>query len=116
MPDEETVGAAARATVQHAMQVRQLLEAYARQADFAFDAFRQVWKAQNYQRVHAERPPTMSSADYMHCLYSATLAYMQDSFDPYIRVGCAYLLFCLYGTQKFEPDSKPAKIRLVKGV
>ena len=57
----------------------------------------------------------MNRADYMHCLYAASLGYMQPTFDPYMRVGCAYLLFCLHGSQRFDPERKPAKIQLVEG-
>lgn len=39
--------------------------------------------------------------------------YTSDSFDIFIRVGCAFLLYCLHGTQTCKP---PHPVRLVEGL
>lgn len=136
---EESPIAAAGAAMERLLESYAKAVTDADEQDLSLALFKTQWKAADVSKLHYQCPAGSDRADYMQCLFAAALGapplrplpltqrptaetqlvsprlavYISDAYEIYKRVGCAFLLYCLHGTQPRQPK---LPIRLVQSL
>jgi hypothetical protein len=93
--------------------MQNLLAQYADKAvgtECSFAEFKRLWVAAGLSNLHL-RCPDDTGANYLQGMFSSALVYTAEDWDIYRRIGAAFLLYCLHGSQ---PEQPPRPIRLVR--
>ncbi|KAJ1630416.1 small nuclear RNA activating complex, subunit SNAP43-domain-containing protein [Pavlovales sp. CCMP2436] len=79
--------------------VSRLIRQFARQESDSFSAFREVWSALSFSKVHYARPAGEDGRRFVSRLLAFALAYVSHGHSYFVRLGGLYALYTLHATQ-----------------